>query len=290
MKYVFTALMAVVAVILLAAPATADWDEGDDYKMHYPQMPDVLNGMNVLASTYPLHLAPTIQKVLADDWMCTESGPITDIHIWGSWLEDWFPWPDDPNSTLGADPGNVTFRLSIHDDIKAEDSPTGYSIPKLPAIKEWDFNPGQFKVRLWAENVTEPFFDPNQGLTVGDDYSVWQYNFYIPEADAVWQDEGTIYWLNVTAFPGPLDPAYPDDQPAFFGWKTSYTHEFDDAVYWDSDTGGAGGLPWPGKLIHPDTGGSLDMAFVITPEPGTWAMLIGAGLVGLLAYVRRRKR
>ena len=283
-------LVAIGALVFLTPPATADWNEGDVYKMHFPQMPDVGNGMNVLASTYPFAGGPPIQKVLADDWMCTESGPITGIHIWGSWLSNDYPWPgpDDPNPTAGADPGNVTFRLSIHKDIPKELSPTEYSLPEFPALWEKDFKPGEFRVRNW-EDALEPFFDPNQNEIIGEDYTVWQYNFSIPEADAQWQDRGNIYWLNVTALPGPWDPALPDE-PALFGWKTSYTHEFDDAVYWDSDTGGAGGLPWPGELIDPRTGESLDLAFVITPEPGTVAMLIGAGLIGLVAFARRRRK
>src|SRR5271165_4505513 len=28
------------------------------------------------------------QIVLADDFPCNQTGPITDIHIWGSWLSD----------------------------------------------------------------------------------------------------------------------------------------------------------------------------------------------------------
>jgi hypothetical protein len=67
-----------------------------DAKMHYPQLPDEY-GWDVNA-TYPL--------VLADDWQCTETGYIKDIHFWGSYLNDL------PGEILG-------FILSIHKDIPA---------------------------------------------------------------------------------------------------------------------------------------------------------------------------
>lgn len=63
---------------LLAVPALADWAPGDGHKMHFPQLPDE-DGWDVKA-TDPL--------CLADDWMCSESGEVTDIHFWGSWLDD----------------------------------------------------------------------------------------------------------------------------------------------------------------------------------------------------------
>ena len=72
------------------------WVEGDDHKMHYPQLPNEL-GWNVNA-TWPV--------VLADDWRCTETGWVKDLHFWGSWKN--------------GDPGYIPqFILSIHEDIPA---------------------------------------------------------------------------------------------------------------------------------------------------------------------------
>ena len=65
-----------------------------DAKMHYPQLPDE-NGWDVNA-TWPL--------VLADDWLCTETGWVKDIHFWGSWLGDSIGYIE-------------YFILSIHEDI-----------------------------------------------------------------------------------------------------------------------------------------------------------------------------
>jgi len=283
MKYVFTALLAVATLIVLTAPATADWNREDPFKMHYPQLPDLQTGLDVLASPTTMD-GIAVQKVLADDFLCTESGPITDIHIWGSWLNDQFPW-DPQIPTVGPNPGNVKFRLSIHNDIpKGPNNP--YSMPAQPPLWEHNFAPGEFKWRPWA-TAEELFYDPNRQGTagiLGTDTQVIQYNFLIPEALAFKQEMGKTYWLDVTAYPNQVAGV----PPAVFGWKTSLNRWNDDAVYWDElPTGGA---TLPHELIDPRTGESLNMAFVITPEPGTVVMLIGAGLIGLAAYARRRRK
>jgi hypothetical protein len=273
MKSAFTLIAALAALTFLAAPTMADWNVGDPYKMHYPQLPDLELGMDVLAN-YP--------KILADDFLCTNSGPILDVHIWGSWLNDVFPW-DARDLSLGPSPGNTTLRLRIHDDIpKGPNNP--YSMPG-PVVWSWAFQPGHFTWRFNPDfPLSELFFDPNQNEIIGNDTQVIQYNFRIPAADAFQQEEGKIYWLDVAAFPGPADPAV--SGLAQFGWKTSAQHFNDDAVFWTIDVAGSETLPR--ELIDPRTGQSLDMAFVITPEPGTLVMLIGAGLVGLWAFARRR--
>ena len=56
MKKIFKSFHGVVILVivisLMAVPAAvlADWDEGDCYKMHYPQLPDLTgNGMNIFS-------------------------------------------------------------------------------------------------------------------------------------------------------------------------------------------------------------------------------------------------
>ena len=70
-------------VTITCSSAGADDDEdGDDawdhHKMHFPQLPDE-DGWDV-SSGYTGQM-----QCLADDWMCSESGYVTDIHFWGSW-------------------------------------------------------------------------------------------------------------------------------------------------------------------------------------------------------------
>jgi hypothetical protein len=62
-----------------------------------------------------------------------------------------------------------------------------------------------------------------------------------------------------------------------WGWKTSLDHWNDDAVW------SVPGTIWQ-ELRDPATGESLDLAFVITPEPATLSAL----LLGILALCRRR--
>src|ERR1700687_681497 len=45
--------------------------------------------------------------ICADDFICTNTGPITDIHLWGSWLND----------RVGTN--SITFWLGIYDDVPA---------------------------------------------------------------------------------------------------------------------------------------------------------------------------
>jgi len=267
--------MAAAVLACLASPTLADWNVGDPHKMHFPQMPDLDFGMDVLAMT-PYPGDPDIGKVVADDWRCTSSGPVTDIHIWGSWLNDEFP--HDPAGL--PDPGAVTFRLSIHSDIAA--TPTTYSRPG-DLLREFVFQPGSFQWREWGL-ASEAFFDPNQNEIIGSDTQVIQYNFFFDPTEAFRQEQGAIYWLDVSATVSPGDSAV-------FGWKTSQDRFNDDSVYADY----VPGQPIdPGQWIEmfdPRTGESLHQAFVITPEPGTFVLLaIGTAAGGFVCLIRRRKR
>ncbi len=98
--------------------------EGDDLKWIQP--PDLEpTGMDVF------DMAPVI---LADDFECTETGPITSIDIWGSWWMDEYP---------NAGPGDIAFTLSIHEDIPAT-STVIYpaDCPYLTATGSWDIIDG----------------------------------------------------------------------------------------------------------------------------------------------------
>ena len=67
-------------------------------------------GMDVMA-TNPL-------VVVADDFECAQTGSITEIHIWGSFLNDNIQYPE-----------MVTFTLSIHANIPANPPSIQYSRP-----------------------------------------------------------------------------------------------------------------------------------------------------------------
>ena len=109
-------------------------------------------------------------------------------------------------------------------------------------------------------------------------------------ANTFHQEKDTIYWLQITAL------LYETQSPAGaqWDWKTSLDHWNDDAVYWGSQTTVPSGshqgwtdLPVYIELFDPqDQEVSLDMAFVITPEPATLALLLAAGLIVLTRRTR----
>jgi hypothetical protein len=230
-----------VAILLGAGTILADWQEGDSHKMHYPQLPDLSPmGMDVCAM---------IPRVVADDFMCMEDGPITAIHIWGSWMGD----IEDPEPS---------FILSIHVDIPAGESPTGYSMPGDTVWLKY-CSPTQYTSRIQQPGLMEGWYDPFTGeFNPMGDTICFQYNFPIDVQDAFVQSSGTIYWLDVQYLPSTNEP------PAMFGWKTAIPdfHWNDDAAW----TMGEEPLP-PGQTwtdlryppIHPMADISIDLAFVI---------------------------
>jgi hypothetical protein len=248
-------LVALLTLTAMATSARGDWNTGDPYKWLQP--PDLsTTGMDVNATAgqagNPLY-------VLADDFLCTVTSPITDIHVWGSWRYDYPPF--------GFDPGAVTFMISIHEDIPAEESPTGYSMPG-EVLWMREFGPGDFVVRQWASNLQEWWWGGMEPPVFPGDSICWQYNFFIPIADAFVQQGTTtspvVYWLSLHARPEDPDP------DVAFGWKTSSTHWNDAAVWRLLDEPAT--EPWRElryPFPHPLQGQQIDLAFVITEPVGT---------------------
>src|SRR5688500_17438091 len=106
-----TVLCVMSALFLTTAAARADWPNENITK--WVQEPDRVTGMDVHAS-FPYAPGANFGKILADDFLCTLSGPITDIHIWGSWLNDRLPLVPDATGQLVPDPSAVEFKLSFH--------------------------------------------------------------------------------------------------------------------------------------------------------------------------------
>ncbi len=261
-------IMATVVVSFLFTPVLGDWDPGDFYKCEYLYLPDLTeDGRDVNASLS----TNGNDLILADDFLCSETGPITDIHIWGSWKDDVLP---------EGSAANVDFYLAIYDNDNGG-----------PGDLLWSktFTAGQFQTRMYAYGLQEGWMEPNSGeYTFPGDTQCWQYNFYIDEAEAFVQEWDEHYWLAVMAFPS--------DDTAKFGWKTTPRETEGtmnsarwnvDMTPWD-DTDLSLGSSWTYLAFQegePAEWVDIDFAFVITPEP---ASLILLGMGGL-AILRRKK-
>jgi hypothetical protein len=222
-----------VFTLLALVSASGDWEPGQPHKMHYPQLPNPA-GWDVNA-TQPV--------VLADDWQCSETGWVKDIHFWGSWLH-------------GMDGQVVQFVLSIHEDIPANPPSIPYSRPgatlwekEIPAIAPTVIVRGPF-------SGPEGWYDPMSGLVLPNDHETYyQYNVFLPDSLWFWQKEGKIYWLNISAIVvGPVGVQW--------GWKSTLNHWNDDGVWaqW-------GLLNWTEMREPLNPLQSLDLAFVITGGP-----------------------
>jgi hypothetical protein len=261
--------VAVLAVVALAGAARADWDATMPAK--WVQWPDLKETGIDVRDDQNAGL-----RRIADDFPCRETGPVTDVHIWGSWLNDQNVGINAFNLRFWSNnPGQANGGLSHPETLLWEGwiTPVGSTQPGAQ---------GHFTERPWATVPYEHFWDPvtNQW---GVDQLVVQYNMYIDPAKAFVQrgtsDNPQIYWLEVQA--------YTSATVGQFGWKTRDPvdgHYMDDAVYWVEPVGTIG--YWE-PLKYPN-GQSIDMAFVITPEPATLCLL-GAGVAGLVARRIRRK-
>jgi hypothetical protein len=205
------------------------WEESG---IKWEQPPDT-SGWDVAFRTFDANLL----LELADDWMCTATGPVTDVHLWYSWENDF----------IGVI-NRITVRIYT-DDPCDPTIPGDYSEPNE---LKWTrtFLPGKF-MAYWDGDGEQGYYDP-----MTDTYD-WpnHYDYFRIDIDDInnpfIQEEGNIYWVSIE-----LDASY-----SWAGWKTSTEQNYDDAVYKDPCSG-----VWK-ELYDPLSGVSLDLAFVITTEP-----------------------
>jgi hypothetical protein len=197
----------------------------------FVQHPKVPGGLDVNASQ---------NLVLADDFQCTNTGPVTDIHLWGSWLSD------------NVDPGAM-FTLSIWSDVPKQTNATGV-VPSHPGAVLWSepFAPGEYYECLYT-NTTEQFYDPSIPNIIGGDSKVYYFCFYPRNP---FRQQGTTamptnYWLSVNA------QTIAGSQ-MLFGWHTSYEYYNDTAVW------GIAPAPAAWNTLIDLQGVPLSMAFKVT--------------------------
>ncbi|MHC4648500.1 MAG: DUF7901 domain-containing protein [Planctomycetota bacterium] len=214
------------------------------------------------------------RPLVADDWLCTDDRPITDIHWWGSYF--WWTQPTAPPVLPQA------FHIGIWTDVPAGMDPC---FPfSHPGILIWE-NICDNYVWSFAGYDTFPGLDPNIPME-----TCFQFNQLLSEDEWFYQDpnapwdtdpRGTVYWLSIAAIYGPAQPWTPFQ----WGWKTRKPSWNDDAVViWDVQIL----FDWPGPLPPPNwpptvgastfangtpiefpAGTSWDMAFELTTnQPG----------------------
>lgn len=244
----FAARLLLLTMALAGAesgPASADWDPGDPFKMHFPQLPDP-NGWDIL------FVGPLNE--VADDWQCTETGPVTDLHFW-------YSIQGDGAAAISSVTANIY-----------GNNPSGPFSTPASLLWSGTFSGQQLVTRLYGSG-TQGFADPKLG-PIGwvrpDHVNYYQLNITGIE-NAFLQEQGQVYWLGLNVA---------TTGTAAVGWKTSVNPFLDDAVYRGP------GLQWE-ELIAPE-GGSQHMAFVVTPEPGGVAVA-ATGIAGAVGLVLRRR-
>jgi len=213
--------------------------------MHFPQLPDMA-GWDVDVCHY----------TLADDWMCTEAGPVQQVHFWISWTND----------VIGI---ITNVHLSIHSDFPGPP----YSHP-AELIWQDDFDPAQFSLRVWGSGP-QGWYDPISNWWIRPDHlMVFQVNVPLKAGNPFLQVPGTIYWLDIRL--GVVN--------GLAGWKSSMDHFNDDATVWDG-----GEVMWKELRDPLEPLQSLDLAFVIDPIPEPALPLALSVCAGCLVRTRRRR-
>lgn len=237
---------------------TCPEDKPKSSEIKWLQPPDkTRTGIDIRIDRGPIDASTgPVDRKLADDFRCTQTGPITDVHFWGSWFRD-------------PVPRGYIYRihLSIHKDVPAEpNSPNIYSHPG-ELLWERDFDMNEFSETLVA-NIKpdyEWWWDvySSKPANPQGDQNIYRYDIDIDPADAFIQegtpDDPIVYWLDI----------YVLTEFGEFGWKTSEKHWNDDAVY---EMFGGTNIPWSELIYppeHPYKGKSIDMAFAITTKVPT---------------------
>jgi hypothetical protein len=199
----------------------------------YVQNPNLNGGLDVWNSQ---------QWVLADDFVCANAGPITDIHIWGSWNYD------------APLPGTIKFTLAVYSDVP-KSATNSFS---HPGTKLWSqvFAPGQYAENI-VSNGQENFYNPANFAIIGPDTQVWYYCFYPTNLNQTGTPTApTTYWLMAYA-------QLPTTVTNMYGWKTTTNVQHDTSVFapWPGGPPPSGWGWTPNRL---PTGAPFDLAFKLT--------------------------
>lgn len=191
------------------------------------------------------------QQLVADDWICGDTRPITDIHWWGSY-KGW----DGPGP------------------------PTGVPLPTNFVISLWTDFPGppfshpQQCVKAWVVSRSELNETP-----VGCDFyptpmerdTTFYYTWLMPQSEW-WTQPGqnTVYWISIAAvYSGTVPPQY------FWGWKTRLREgpAPDAAVRMTEPLIPTPGSTWISGSAITNPEGQWDACFLLTTQGPTQPVL-----------------
>lgn len=185
--------------------------------------------------------------VMADDWMCEDERPVSDIHWWGSY-KNW-------QVELAPPVAPITFHIGIWTDIVTD--PFGFSHPGV-LLQEWFVERAAVSETLAGCDV-HPDFSP-----VAE--ACFSYTYQIPTSQWFYQDPSgnRVYWLSLAA----IYTAGIQDIPHPWGWKTRPHFFNDDAVrILEPVTPTVGGHFILGEPIEDLQGQTWDLAFELTSPP-----------------------
>jgi len=194
-------------------------------------------------------------NIVADDWICTNGRPVTDIHWWGSFL-NWSGTSQPPQPP-------VAYRLAIWTDF-----PTNVDTPfSHPGTVLWSTIAAGTDPNLRINWVG---WDLDPRTSCLDVESCFKFDYFLAGTNNwFYQKPGTnIYWLSISAMYGASGASV---GPNPFGWKTRPHFALDDAVDIYQPLTPTTGLNFGnGQPIEFPQGTSWDMAFRLTtcqPHP-----------------------
>ena len=264
-------MLTAVVVISLAAGACWAGDPTAEIKWSQPVVRDSNDPTFIVGWDEPSMDPPL--PIAADDFLCNDPRPVTDVHWWGS-----FPLIQAGAPVRQPDGFTITFWTDVAAGQDANPDVT-WSHPGQP-IHAVDVRQYISEHAGWDVELDTYFSSGGTALISVDE--AFQYNATFDNADFFDQVQGTVYWISIQAY---YDRA---EDANLWGWKTREHFWNDDAVAGIIDPTGGQNFLWA-PLIGLDLE-SWDLAFELSvPEPTTMVLLSVAG-VGLLVRRRRRQR